>query len=162
MTFIAGVAMLAWSHKFWGKHRSSPGSGRENAIRLSLFSLLASKYCIICITFWDTIFAVPSPFRKDCLASSTRCLPGVSSDYGPTTWLSLHMWSLPGAQHGAWVTPEQLAIPPGTNLLLRISARNHLTAWWFLFRPAPKISSHFGSTSQVPWKKSTTLSSEST
>ena len=75
LTFIANVAMLAWSHKFWGKQKSSR-SGWENAIRLSLFFLFTSKYCIICITFWDTIFAVPSPFRKDCLASSTRCLPG--------------------------------------------------------------------------------------
>ena len=24
--------------------------------------------------------------------------------------------------------------------MLRFSAQNHLTAWWFLFRPAPKIS----------------------
>ena len=123
------------AHKFWGKQKSSR-SGWENAICLSFLFLLTSKYSIICITFWDTIFAVPSPFRKDCLASSSRCLLGVSSDYGP----NLHVVTARGPT-GAWVTPEQLAIPPGTNLLmLRISVQNHLTAWWFLFRPAPKIS----------------------
>ena len=88
------------AHKFWGKQKSSR-SGWENAICLSLLFLLTSKYCIICITFWDTIFAVPSPFRKDCLASSSRCLLGVSSDYGP----NLHVVTARGPT-GAWVTPE--------------------------------------------------------
>ena len=66
----------------------------------------------------------------------TGSLLGVSSDYGP----NLHVVTARGPT-GAWVTPEQLAIPPGANLLMsRISVQNHLAAWWFLFRPAPKIS----------------------
>ena len=175
LTFIAGVAMLAWSHKFWGKQRSSPGSGRENAIRLSLFFLLASKYCIICITFWDTIFAVPSQFREDCLANRTRFLLGVYT----VRRLSLHVvnWSLSGGclliAATAFQPGWQCEMQSGAHRTTCNPTRDEST---YVVHQCPKsldrlvvsVStcakniSHFGSTSQVPWKKATTLNSETT